>query len=451
MNSRRSFLKKVGVVTAATAAQPILKYGDWAAQAQGSGYRALVCIFMFGGNDGQNMVVPTAASGPRSYPAYANARRELAIPQSQLLGIQGAGGLGYGLHPSLTNLRNRYNGSAKTMAVLFNLGTLIKPTTKAQIEQGQALLPKNLYSHSDQTGEWQTGDARVTGGSGWGGRLIDVLIGTPQTLVPPGVSVNGSSLLLNGNLSKPITISPGSSLGLETFGSGQGSDARVTALTNMLTFNSGATLVTAANGVMSNAIKGAQEIDRAIGSAPPLVTQFPNSGIGSQLEQVTKIIQVRASLGQNRHFFFCGLGGFDNHSDLTSSHNGLMTQLDQGMSAFAQAMEEIGTMNQVTAFTESEFGRTMGPSSTAGSDHAWGSNHFVVGGSVTGGTFGTYADLTLRGPDDAGDRGLWIPSTALDQYAATLGSWFGVSATDLLTVFPNLVNFSTRNLGFMKP
>jgi uncharacterized protein (DUF1501 family) len=219
-------------------------------------------------------------------------------------------------------------------------------------------------------------------------------------------------------------------------------NARVASLQRLLTFDTGLKLVSAANGVLADSFKSAQEINAALASAPALPVTFPNTGLGQQLAQVAQIMSVRGALGMNRQIFFAGMGGFDNHEDLINKHQQLLTELDGAVNAFFATMDAFGTANQVTLFTESEFNRTGNSNANLGTDHAWGSHHLVLGGAVRGGqTYGTFPLHVLGGPDDAEDRGNWIPTTSLDQYAATLGGWFGVSDADLNVVFPNLKNF----------
>ncbi len=212
-------------------------------------------------------------------------------------------------------------------------------------------------------------------------------------------------------------------------------------------------MIGAASGVMTRAVSAAQAINAALAGGTPITTVFPNTGLAQQLRQVASVIRVRAALGMSRQIFFCGMGGFDNHSDILPTHDNLMNTIDGALSAFVAATDEMGVSDNVTTFTESEFGRTGNPSSSNGSDHAWGSHTMVLGGTgaLNGGqAFGTFPRHELRGPDDAGSRGLWIPTTALDQYGATLASWFGLSLTDLNTVFPNLRNFANPTIGFMR-
>jgi uncharacterized protein (DUF1501 family) len=198
---------------------------------------------------------------------------------------------------------------------------------------------------------------------------------------------------------------------------------------------------------LNNALKSAQDINAALTNGTPLTTLFPNTGLGQQLRQVAQIIQVRNALGMNRQIFFASMGGFDNHSDLLNEQNGLLPQLDGAVGAFQLALAELGVEPNVVTFTESEFNRTMNSNGTNGSDHAWGSHHFAFGGPVKGGeAYGTFPNPALGGPDDVGNRGLWLPTSSLDQYAATMASWFGVPDAALVSsVFPNLINF--QNAG----
>jgi uncharacterized protein (DUF1501 family) len=408
------------------------------------GYRALVCVFLFGGNDGGNMVVPIDSV---RYPLYQQGRGALAIAANQLGAVTAKGGTeGYGLHPQLEPLRQLY--LQNRVALALNVGTLVRPVTKAEIQAG-APVPSNLYSHSDQTQQWQTSNPRG-GGTGWGGRAADLVQSYNTGVLQPGISVNGNSLLLTGALTRGLNVSPGSRLGLDTFGSEAGTAAREAAAQKILTFDSGVTMIATASGILSTALNAAATVNDALNSAPPLTTVFPQTGLGQQLSQVAQIISARAGLGMSRQIFFAGLGGFDNHNDLLQSQTGLYGVLGPAIAAFYRATEEMGVAGEVTTFTESEFGRTFNANTGNGSDHAWGSHHIVVGGAVKGGdAYGSLPELKLGGPDDAGSRGLWIPSTSLDQYAATLAQWFGVQPIDLPVVFPNLPNFSSQTMGFL--
>ena len=222
-------------------------------------------------------------------------------------------------------------------------------------------------------------------------------------------------------------------------------------LQQILTFDTGMKLIGAMSGILGAGLKNAAEIQKVLTNATALKTVFPNTGLGNQLKQAAQLLSVRSALGMQRQIFFCSQGGFDNHSDLVASQDNLFNELGPALAAFYQATAELSVANQMTTFTESEFGRTFNPSSTAGSDHAWGSHHLVLGGAVNGGQmYGKFPTLVVNGPDDAGNRGQWIPSTGLDQYASTMATWFGVQPGDLPTVFPNINNFPSHDLGFMK-
>ncbi len=437
--NRRQFLRSCCHVGAATIGAHLAHLAPITASAQGlSDYKALVCIFLFGGNDSNNLVVPNDSR----YAAYQTMRGPVALPSASLLA---AGNTGYGFHPSLVNVRNFFD--QQRVATVFNVGTLFTPTSKGTLNS--VPLPRNLYSHSDQTQQWQTSDPNG-GGTGWAGRLNDHALSHNPGALPPGITVNGgNALFLSGLNTKGLNFSNAGSFGLTTFGDQASMMARLTAMQKILTFDSGLQLVSAANGVLGESIKSAQEIDAAIGGAPALPVAFPNSGLGQQLAQVAQIIAVRDGLGMNRQIFFAGMGGFDNHEDLLNKQAQLLTDLDASIGAFVNTLEQRGSLGNVTLFTESEFNRTGNANANIGTDHAWGSHHLVIGGGVQGGTYGIFPTHELRGPDDAGDRGNWIPTTALDQYAATLAHWFDVPEADLSAVFPNLGNFSPQQLGFL--
>jgi uncharacterized protein (DUF1501 family) len=440
--NRREFLKGCCALGAAGMASQLTPLGMMTAHAQspGPGYKALVCVFLFGGNDSNNMIIPIDSR----YGAYQAMRGSVALAQSGLTATA-AGSSGYAFHPSMANVARLYN--LNRVATVFNVGTLVHPTTKATL--GSTSLPRNLYSHSDQTQQWQSSDPSG-GATGWGGRVNDLAAAMNSGTLPPGITVNGgNALFLAGNTTLGTNVSNLSSGGLRRFGDGTAMNNRLASLQRVLTFDSGLRLVSAANGVLGESIQSMQQINTALSSAPALPVTFPTSGLGQQLAQVARIMSVHGTLGMNRQIFFAGRGGFDNHENLVGAHAGLMNTLDAAVGAFFNCMEARGTMNEVTLFTESEFNRTGDANANVGTDHAWGSHQMVIGGAVNGGSYGTFPQHLLRGPDDAGDRGYWIPTTALDQYAATLGSWFGVSDVDLNSIFPNLVRFAPQRLGFV--
>jgi uncharacterized protein (DUF1501 family) len=422
------------------------KFGLVSALAQGTtDYKALVCIFMFGGNDSNNMLVPTDSR----YTQYLQTRSVLALPQSQLLPLQIGGQSTYGMHPNIPEMQGYFNNQ-KTLAILANVGTLVQPTTQATYRAFKNL-PENLFSHSDQQDQWQSAQLAGTPQSGWAGKVADnVQTFNASALFPPILSISGSPVFCTGITTRPFSMDPGQPPGLNGFDSSAGSQARFAATQQLLSFDSGLSMVQAANAVTGHAVQFAQVLSDALKNISPLQTKFPGSDLGQQLQQVAQVIAAQSALGVKRQIFFCAVGGFDTHADQLPQQVQLLSTVSQGMSAFYQATQELGVANQVTTFTLSEFSRTMEPGSSGGSDHAWGGHQFILGGAVKGNAiYGTFPTLALGGPDDADQNGRWIPTTALDQYAATLATWFGVSPANLSSIFPNLVNFSASNLGFL--
>ena len=455
--SRRKFLtigcRSIGTLGAATL---MSRFGQVNALAQDScpsDYKALVCIFLFGGNDGNNTVIPisTPSNPANSYNNYSQIRGGLALPAGSLNVIGNSKGDQFGLHPGLTELASLYNNN-KHVAVMVNVGTLVTPLTQAQYKNQQAAIPSNLFSHLDQQTEWQTSLAQGSGVTGWGGRLADAVQSCNTGGFPTIVSVAGNSLFATGSQTNPATVTAGQVLGLQGFSTSAASAARLSALQSLLTFDNGVSLVQASNAIASSGLNQATVLNQALAGGKALTTVFPTTSLGSQLSQVAKIINVRGQLGMRRQIFFASLGGFDTHDGELNDQGTGLAQVSQAMKAFYDATVEMGTADQVVSFTQSDFGRTLQPSggATLGTDHAWGSHHFVMGGAVKGGDiYGTFPTLALSGPDDANNRGVWIPTTSLDQYGASLATWFGVDSSKLGTVFPNLANFKNSSPAFL--
>ena len=444
--SRRSFLANASMA-AAGSALGFRPFGMLNALAQTtSDYKALVCIFMFGGNDANNMLVPFDSTG---YGNYAGIRGPLALPQSGLLPLASAPN--FALHPSLPEVQSLFNqGNA---AFLANVGTLLSPTTRAQYRANQVAQASNLFSHPDQQLEWQNQMQSAAGASGWAGRIADKLNTqyNPGGLVPMVASLSGDALFCNGSATSPVAVAPAGPASALCSDHSYCTIRQQTAQ-QFSTLSSGVSLVQADNSITNNAFAYNATLAGAMAGVTPLQTVFPTSGngFGAQLSQVAKLIQVRSALGVSRQIFFVGVGNFDTHGDQLPLQAELLTHLSQGLGAFYQSLEEMNLADSVTAFTCSDFARTLQPNSASGSDHAWGGHHMIVGGAVKGGKiYGTFPTLALAGPDDAGSNGRWVPTTASAQYAATLAQWFGVPSADLPYVLPYLSNFSTNNLGFL--
>lgn len=439
-------------------------------------YKALVCIFLYGGNDGNNMVVPLDSE----YNAYAAVRNgpQLAIPQSVLLPINPPGGRPFGLHPNLSpevanagqpkGLIDVWNQGK--LAILCNVGTLVQPLTRAQYLANIGH-PYQLFSHSDQTTALQTSTANTVGQTGWGGRIADVTSAlNGSTPLPMNTSVTGTALFATGSSSRQLAISPYTSLNAALQlnmdgGSTADQNARRVAFQQLLGFDRDSIPINAADDTTNQALVASA----ALNTNPTLTTIFPVTSLGYQLQQVARLIKVRDTLGMKRQIFFCSLGGFDTHTNQTgtspTSTNGagsggsggqgnLLAQLSQAMRAFYDEMGVQGMSDRVTTFTLSDFGRTLTASgsgaASVGSDHAWGNHALIMGGAVAGrALYGTYPVLQLSGPDDADSRGRWIPTTSVEQYGATLAAWYGVAPADIPTVFPFLYRFSPASLGFL--
>ena len=445
---RRTFIKYASLAAAGNAAA-LRPFGALNALAQTtSDYKALVCVFLFGGNDANNTLIPFDTVG---YNNYATVRGPIAIAQNQLLPLVGSLSPNtFALNPSLPEIAALFGSS--NIAMVANVGTLVAPTTKAQYQSG-ATVPTNLFSHSDQQLEWQNAAKSGATQTGWAGRIADQLGSTYNSAsqVPMITSVAGDTLFCNGSASTPVSVSPGNVGGSQCSEGTTECAAQQATAQALLSFDSGLTLVQADNTITSNAYSYAKTLTAAVRSVPPLNTVFPTAnGLSAQLKQIAQIIQVRAALGVNRQIFFCGVGNFDTHSNQLVLQNGLLTQMSAAMNAFYAATVEMGVQNSVTSFTMSDFSRTFQPNSNTGTDHAWGSHHIVMGGAVKGGQmYGTFPTLHLGGPDDSGTNGRWVPSTGSVQYAATLASWFGVSAAQMPLVFPNIGSFTKANLGFV--
>jgi len=462
--TRREFLRRsgCGIGSAAALAAAVERFSLFSASAQAPNYKALVCVFLGGGNDGNNMVIPADTTG---YNAYSGVRSSsgLAIAQSTLLPITPRTiGMPFGLHPSLAAIHPLFDSG--NLAVVCNVGPLVEPLTQeTYISGGQR--PYQLFSHSDQIAQWQSSVSTGQAATGWGGRIADsfgILSGLPM------VTALAGGTFTRGVITSPLSVA-----------------AAPTALNNLLTLNGFTTaadlprrqamdllrtvdrespLVRAHQDVMGKAL----ELGQSLNVDPVINTAFPvpATSLGNQLKQIAKLIrfnQIYSPAPLSRQIFFCSLGGFDTHQNQVATQSNLLLQVSQAMKAFYDATVEMGLESNVTTFTLSDFGRTFQPAGqgggvgSVGSDHAWGNHHLVMGGSVFGGDFygvpgrnGTvYPTLQLSGPDDTDTRGRWIPTSSVDQYAATFARWFDVDPGQINAIFPQLGRFRDSHLGFL--
>lgn len=445
--SRRNFIQYASLAAAGRLAglRPFGRLNALAQSTPNDPYKALVCIFLFGGNDANNTLVPFDSA---DYGNYASLRGPLALPQNQLLQL--ASLPNYALHGSLPEVRQLIDSGAG--ALVANVGTLVQPTTRATMS-AQQTLPANLFSHSDQQLQWQNAAQTAATSTGWAGRMSDLLGGSfnSSASIPMITSVIGDAVFCDGQSTTPLSVIPGNPAGVSC---GEGSAecaVRQNIAQSFLTFSSGLSLVQAENTISQSAYQYANVLTEALSAATPLATVFPaNNPFATQLQQIAQLMQVRNSFGVNRQIFFAGVGSFDTHANQLGQQSLLLSQFSSALLAFYQATQELGIASQVTSFTMSDFSRAFEPNANNGCDHGWGGHHLVAGGAVKGAKlYGTYPTLALGGPDDSGATGRWIPSTASVQYAATLASWFGVSPAQLTSIFPNLGMFGTANLGFV--
>src|SRR5450432_1244519 len=452
--SRRAFLQRASALSLAGTAAPwalnLAAMGE-AAAATATDYKALVCVFLYGGNDYGNTLIPVDAA---SYAAYQGMRPTLAYLASDLVATTLApsialpGGRQYALAPELAPLLPHF--VAGKLGVMLNVGTLIQPTTKAQYTAASVPLPPKLFSHNDQQSVWQS-SAPEGAASGWGERMGDLFVAGNGTATFTCVNVSGNAVFLSGSTAVQYQVSTSGPVAFNGLAAPLfGSAACSTALQSLVTSPRTHLFENEYTRVAKRSIDAGGVLTAALATAPAIVTPFPaGNAIADQLKFVARMISTATTTSTKRQVFFVSIGGFDTHDGLASIHPGLLTTVADALTAFHQSTIELGVASQVTTFTASDFGRTL--TADDGSDHGWGSMHFMLGGAVNGGRFyGTPPVVANGGPDDVG-QGRLLPSTGVDQYAATLGKWFGLSDTDLLTVLPNLANYnaSQRNLGFV--
>jgi len=408
--------------------------------------KSLVCLFLLGGNDSFNMVIPSSDAG---HAIYASTRQNMAIAKDTLLSITPANDLpeSYGLNPALEPIHELFN--QQKIAFINNVGALIQPVTKAEIALGNTPLPPQLFSHNDQQNHWQTAWPQQNQKTGWAGRMADLIADT-STELSMNISMFGTNTLQTGFNSTAYTMSAdGAPLMAALSPSIQDGNEDRLALIQRLTQDATHPMQKVYGNTISRAVDLAQLVNDALINAPEMLSYFTNQDdLSKQLAQVAQMIAVEQQLPQEKQIYLIGVGGWDTHDNQIVSHANSLTALSQAMTDFNDALASINKDSEVTTFTMSEFGRTL-TSNGDGTDHGWGGVQMVMGGAVNGGQFyGQIPDLTLGSDDDFAD-GRMIPTTSMDQYVATIAKWFGLSDSELLDVFPNLENFETSDLGFM--
>jgi uncharacterized protein (DUF1501 family) len=462
--SRRNFMKGFGctgmsMLATAGMITDLRAIGTLAAaNAQSlNDYKALVCVFLQGGNDGANTVIPTSSE---EFRLYQEGRKALALPRNSLLNISptNVSGRTFALNPNITTLAELFNrGHA---SILSNVGSLVAPVTdKNQVNTGGPLIPKNLFSHSDQTTQWLTSIADRPSRTGWAGRIADI-ISSVQADSPVSMNFslhpNGANALQVGNLVTFYTVPDAGVpkiLGYRDAPEGRSNSTvdikNYQTLNDILSQPRSNLLMKEYSTLFLDAMDKSSLVGSAMDRSPALGTIFPDTFLGKQLRTAIRLISARNALKHKRQIFYVEARGYDTHGlQIGGNHANLLRELNDALKAFYDALIELNLLNSVLTFTASEFGRTFTANSNEGSDHGWGSHHFIIGGGVSGQKiFGEYPMQVLNGPLDPG-RGNWIPSTSVDEYAATLARWFGITDSQLDDVFPNLRNFKTRNLGF---
>ncbi len=491
LRTRRDFLRQascaaVGTLALTSTIRDLRLINSAMAANDVSGYKALVCIFLAGGNDSNNWVVPTDTT---TYDEYSAIRSNLALPQSSLLPLWAnaagtvpytdAAGHTYGFHPSCPELQTLFQDDK--LAVVLNVGTLVRPTTRAQYTSNTKFYtPPQLFSHSDQVTQWQTSIPDQPPSTGWGGRVADLLdsAANENGTISMSVSLNGANTFEVGNLVSQYQVATTGAVpaGGNLMGSTPGNSARMRMMKKILGLSDVNLQRTAYADVFENAIAVGDLLNKAI--LPTALdtywtnVAFPNTSLGNQLKMVARLIQARGDgsvpvpekFNMNRQIFFCGVGGYDTHTsqvlvdgtdqptNTRGAHYRLLDEVSACMYAFQRAMDQLSIADKVTTFTASDFSRTL-PTNSQGSDHGWGAHHLIMGGAVKGGqTYGKLPTFAINGPDDTG-LGRWIPTLAVDQYSATLAKWFGVDGGGISSVFPNLSRFAGTpygsDIGFM--
>lgn len=464
--ARRTFLQRSGQLAmmgaASSYAMGLAGLAEAAAFSNGGGYKALVCVFLYGGNDHGNTLIPFDAANYARYAAIrgvsgseeaagiALARAALAntvlpTPTDQQL----TDDITYALAPTMPGLKGLFDQGA--MAPLLNVGPLIAPLTRAQYDNGTVPRPSKLFSHNDQQSTWQSSQPEGAP-TGWGGRMGDLALSSNTNSMFTAINATGNAVFLSGQTAIPYQVSPSGATLYNPLQSGRlfNSTAASQALGTLLRSGSGNVMAADYARVNDRSIQYGAFVNDALSNVTINTSFGTGNRLADQLRVVASLIAARSQLGVTRQVFLVSLGGFDNHDGLIGTHDGLLGQVDFAIDAFYRATAELGVANNVTTFTASDFGRTLS-SNGDGSDHGWGAHHFIVGGDVSGGRFyGQAPQVSITSNDQVG-QGRLLPSTSVDEFSSTLALWFGVSPSELPSVAPNIGRFAAPNLGFMKP
>lgn len=442
---RRLFLQRGAALGSFTLAQCLPGIGSSASAADlGGGYKALVCVFLFGGNDGNNMLIPYEQNAYNAYAGIRTVASGINLVRDTLLPIGAT--QQFALHPAMTELQALY--AQNRIAILANTGPLNQPLNRAQYLASPQSGPENLFSHSDQQAQWMSSTSRGDIRSGWGGRICDRFAASDLGPVTMALSFAGSQMFLNGVSIRPLALPSSGTFGLSGISSPPTTSQlpRLNALKSILANDASDAVPIAASNTFSDAVAASDTLNPILtGTTSPAVAAFTGltSGLSKQLLQVAKVIGARDTLLHGRDVFFVSLGGFDTHNGQIGTQQTLLRDLSQSLNAFYNATGLLGVADRVTTFTLSDFGRTFKPATgnPPGTDHAWGNHHIVMGNAVAGGMYGTFPQHALGAGDDSGSSGRWIPTTSIEQYGATLATWLGAAASDLDYIFPKRALF----------
>jgi len=450
--SRRNFIRKSAIAGLGTGllSPSILSLKSLAnstlLNVNGGNYKAMVCVLLSGGTDSFNMLIPR---GDTEYAEYATTRSNLAIPQNELLSINplNSDGKQYGLHPAMPEIQSLFNNGE--LSIISNVGTLVEHVTKEGFWDGTAELPLGLFSHADQIQQWQSGRPHQRTPIGWGGRISDIIspINTNQT-IPMSVSLSGNNIFQHGVDTIEFAINEEGSAGIVGYNEGGGAynQVRTSALDAMLNQTSNDPYKSTYISTLKNANNAGIEFSQAIENIGEFATTFSDNELSQLFKMIAKTVAAREILGFEKQIFFVRYPGWDHHDDVLSQMDQMLPDLSIALGEFNSVMHELNTHDNVTTFTMSDFGRTL-TSNGNGSDHAWGGNAMVMGGSINGQfRFGDFPSLQLDSSLDLGD-GVLIPQISSDEYLAEVAMWFGMENNDVSNIFPNLSNFYDINSG----